>query len=127
MSDEKKMLVVYIAGPFRAANAWEIEKNIRRAEELSLQVWLSNPRMAAICPHTNNRFFSGIEPVQIWLEGDLEILRRCDALLTTDDWMNSQGARAEVLEAVSLRIPVFHSIVDLQRHNILVNREAELP
>lgn len=29
------MLVVYIAGPFRAASSWDRERNIRRAEEVA--------------------------------------------------------------------------------------------
>lgn len=28
------MKVIYVAGPFRAPNSWEIEQNIRRAEAL---------------------------------------------------------------------------------------------
>jgi len=33
------MRVVYIAGPYRAPNAWEIEENIRRAERIALHIW----------------------------------------------------------------------------------------
>ena len=31
--------VVYVAGPFRGDSHWDIEQNIRRAEELSLEIW----------------------------------------------------------------------------------------
>lgn len=102
-----KMKVVYIAGPFRASNAWEIEQNIRRAEELALEVWRAG--FAAICPHTNTRFFQGAAPDEVWLEGDLEILSRCDAVLLTEDWENSKGAVLESEEAGDLEIPVFES------------------
>lgn len=101
------MKVVYIAGPFRGPNAWEIEQNIRQAETLALKVWLAGG--ACICPHANTRYFQGTGPDSIWLEGDLEILRRCDAVLTTADWARSSGARAEVELASSLNIPVFHA------------------
>ena len=100
--------VVYIAGPFRAASAWEIEQNIRRAETLALEVWRSG--IPAICPHTNTRFYQGAAPDEVWLEGDLEILRRCDALLLTEGWEDSTGTRGEVDEAHRKEITVFEEL-----------------
>lgn len=32
------MRIIYVAGPFRGSNAWEIEQNIRRAEAVGLAV-----------------------------------------------------------------------------------------
>jgi hypothetical protein len=100
--------VVYIAGPFRGPNAWEIEQNIRRAETLSLEVW----RMGAValCPHTNTRFFQGAADDAVWLEGDLVLLSRCDAILMTPDWERSTGARAEHAAAVELGMPILYSV-----------------
>lgn len=114
------MIVVYIAGPFRGPNSWEIECNIRRAEELALSAWRAG--FAVICPHTNTRFFQGAGPDAIWLEGDLEILRRCDAVLLTTDWQRSSGARAEVECANSNGIPVFETLADLQRELMGVSK-----
>jgi hypothetical protein len=101
------MKVVYVAGPFRGKDAWEIECNIRRAETLALEVWRLG--CAVICPHSNTRFFQGAAPDKVWLDGDLEILRRCDAIIMTEDWERSSGARAEREEAIRLRIPVFYN------------------
>ena len=108
---KKKGLVVYVAGPFRGPNAWAIEQNIRRAEELSLEVWKMG--VAAICPHTNTRFFQGAADDHVWLDGDLEILRRCDAVLLVPGWENSSGTRAEVAQARSQNQPVFETIGEL--------------
>lgn len=105
------MKVVYVAGKFRGPDAWAIETNIRAAETLSLEVWRLGA--AALCPHTNTRFFQGAAPDSVWLDGDLEMLARCDALLTVDNWKDSQGARAEVEHAKTLNIPVFHSLGEL--------------
>jgi hypothetical protein len=102
------MLVVYVAGPFRADNSWLIEQNIRRAEELSLKVWQND--MAAVCPHTNTRFFQGAADDDVWLKGDLEILERCDAVLLAPGWKDSRGTIAEVSRANDLKLPVFVSI-----------------
>lgn len=107
----RRMPVVYIAGPFRGPSAWDVESNIRRAETLALEVWRLGA--AAICPHTNTRFFQGAAPDEVWLKGDLEILRRCDAVLMTPDWEKSSGAQAERDDAEEHGISVFHSLDSL--------------
>ena len=106
------MKVVYVAGPFRGPNAWEIEQNIRRAEELSLAVWRMGA--AALCPHTNTRFFQGAADDAVWLDGDLELLRRCDAILMTPDWERSSGARAEEAFAREHGVTVFYGLMELR-------------
>ena len=102
------MKVVYVAGPFRGPSAWDIECNIRRAEALSLEVWRLGA--AALCPHTNTRFFQGAAPDEVWLQGDLALLLRCDAILMTPDWARSSGATAERDYAVANGIPVFETL-----------------
>lgn len=105
-------LVVYIAGPYRGKDSWEVEQNIRRAEELALGVWLMGA--AALCPHANTRFFQGAADDKIWLDGDLAMLARCDAILMTPDWPRSSGAMAELAFARSHAIPAFLSLKDLK-------------
>lgn len=109
------MKVVYVAGPYRGPNAWAIEQNIRRAEELSLRVWEMG--MAAVCPHANTRFFQGALPDEVWLEGDLAMLAKCDALLLTAKWQESTGAVAEREFALERGIPVFYTLRDLDCWN----------
>jgi len=106
------MTVVYIAGPFRAANSWEMEQNIRRAEEYALEVWRMGH--ACVCPHTNTRFFQGAADDSVWLEGDLEILRRCDVVLMVPGWERSSGARAERDEAYIRGLYVYHTLSELR-------------
>jgi indole-3-glycerol phosphate synthase len=106
------MKLVYVAGPFRAASAWGIEENIRRAERLALEVWRMGA--ACICPHTNTRHFQGAADDRVWLDGDLEILRRCDAMILVPDWQRSSGARAEVAEADKIGMPVFYGTDELR-------------
>ena len=110
------MKVVYLAGPFRAANSWEIEQNIRRAEALALEVWRAG--MACICPHANTRFYQGAAPDEVWLNGDLELVRRCDAVLLTQDWIRSTGARAEKAFAEQHDIPTFNTLTALIAWNL---------
>jgi len=109
------MQVVYIAGPFRAKNSWDMEQHIRRAEELALQVWRLGC-CAVICPHTNTRFFQGAADDAIWLEGDLELLRRSDVVLMVRNWQRSVGASKEYELAKQLGRPVFTRFSDLEKH-----------
>ena len=109
--------VVYVAGPFRGANAWEIEQNIRRAETLALEVWRLGA--ACICPHANTRFFQGAAPDDVWLEGDLELVRRSDALLLAPRWERSRGATGEVAVAQTHGIPIFYTLDTLAAWLIL--------
>lgn len=106
-------IVVYIAGPFRGKSAWDVENNIRRAEELALECWRAG--YAVICPHANTRFFDKAADDSVFLTGDLEIMDRCDVLLTTPDWERSAGALEEVRIALQNDRPkVVHSIEDLK-------------
>jgi hypothetical protein len=100
--------VVYIAGPFRASTPWGVEQNVRRAEMVALLVWEMGG--AALCPHTNTRFFDKALPDEIWLNGDLALLAKCDALMLTENWAQSTGARAERAFAEGRGIPVFETL-----------------
>ena len=106
------MRVVYVAGPFRGKDHYEIHKNICAAETLALEVWKTEN--AALCPHLNTAHFQDTLPDHIWLDGDLEMLLRCDALILTPDWERSKGAQAERQFAIEHNIPVFTNILDLQ-------------
>ena len=100
------MPVVYVAGPFRAPTPWLIEQNVRTAEAASLEIWKLGA--AALCPHTNTRFFQHSAPDEVWIEGTLELLRRCDALvLVGDRWRESTGTVKELELAHRLGLPVF--------------------
>jgi hypothetical protein len=97
--------VVYIAGPFRAPNAWQREKNIREAEELAFRV--AECGAMPLCPHTNTRHFDGTLDDAFWLAGTLALLSKCDAAVFTKRWEESSGAKAEMIFAVDHGIQVF--------------------
>lgn len=105
------MKVVFVCGKFRGANAWDVENNIRRAEELGFAV--AELGAMPMIPHTNTRFFNGTLTDEFWLAGTTELLKRCDALITVPNYPDSEGARAEIRYALDHDIPVFHSLVRL--------------
>ncbi len=107
------MKLIFIAGPFRGTTAWDVECNIRQAELLAFDVArigsLVRPGCMFLCPHTNSRFFDGTLTGKFWLDGTMELLKRCDAAVFTKDWRRSEGAVTEHEYCVDHEIPTFHA------------------
>lgn len=95
--------LIYVAGPFRGANSWEMECNIRMAERVSLAVWAAGA--VAICPHTNTRFFQGRLPDQTFIDGTLAMMLGCDGMLVLPEWERSSGTCGEILVARAVGMP----------------------
>jgi nucleoside 2-deoxyribosyltransferase len=114
------MAVVYVAGPFRCPSqhvpgqqdAWGIQENVMRAMRLALEVWRLGA--AAVCPHANTMFFQNAAPDDVWLDGDLAMLAKCDAVLMTPDYERSSGARAELAFALARNMRVFYDLGELK-------------
>lgn len=105
------MRVVYIAAPFRAETPWQQEQNVRRAEEAALELWKKG--YACICPHAMTRFYQGECPDKVWLDGTLEIMKRCDLVYCLSGWEKSHGASVEWEKAGEWNIPVLYSIDEM--------------
>jgi len=105
------MRIVYIAGKYRGENSWEVEQNIRVAETQALRI--AGLGMMPLCPHSMTRYFDGTLTAEFWLEGTLELLRRCDAVYLCPGWENSSGSVSERSEAVRLYTPVFEDLKEL--------------
>lgn len=99
--------LVYIAGPYTAPDGWEIERNVRRAEEMAYEV----ARLGAmpVCPHTNLRYMAD-DLASFLYPATLEMMRRCDAVLFVEGWEKSKGARGEEVEAEKRSMPRFYSV-----------------
>lgn len=110
------MPVCYIAGPYRAKpdphDHWVQECNIRKAEGVAHRVWQIG--CAAVTPHLNTAHFQGSLPDSVWLDGDLAILAKCDAVVMVDGWEESMGATIEQQFALDRGIPVFYSLAELE-------------
>lgn len=101
------MKIVYVAGPYRGKTAWQVAQNIRAAEEIGYLVAQSGAM--PLIPHANTAHFDGEFDDKFWLDGTMELLRRCDAVMLHPKWMHSKGASAECSEAQKLNLPVFRS------------------
>lgn len=87
------MKIVFISGPYRAPTPWQIQANIRRAAEVALHYWKQG--YAVICPHMNTALFDGEANDNVWLDGAIEIMLRCDLIVMMPGWECSDGARDE--------------------------------
>lgn len=121
------MKLIYIAGPFRGANAWEVTQNVNRAEYIADGVFQLGA--FAVIPHTMTKNFDGTKDDQFWLEGTMALMLRCDAVLAVppyprEDWSRSEGTKSEVRAARNAGIPVFHDIEDVAEWLEGQNHEA---
>jgi hypothetical protein len=88
------MKIIYIAGPFRANTNWLIQKNVRRSEEKTLEIWKSGN--VPVTPHLLGKNFYGELHEGKVLQGLLKLLKRCDGMLLLPGWKDSNGTMAEV-------------------------------
>lgn len=101
------MKIVYVAGKYLGETHQKTRLNIDVARNEAEFVWSRG--CVAICPHLNSAWMSGICDEKLFYDGYLELVTRCDALLTCWNWNISKGAMLEVALAEKLGIPVFHS------------------
>lgn len=102
------MRVIYTAGPYRSDTTWGVVQNIRKAEQAAIKLWQEG--WACICPHLNSQLFDkgGICPPDVFLEGGLEILKRCDAIYMMSEYLDSEGAMKELELAQKLNLEIIY-------------------
>lgn len=112
MPENDRMKLIYVAGPYRAPSEWELVANIRRAEDIAIELWQIG--LAVICPHKNTAFFGGATDDEVWLAGDREMIRRSDAVYAMERWEQSSGSRTEIELARQLGIPIFGTLEEVK-------------
>lgn len=102
------MRLLYISGPYRSDKGVNgIAQNIQKAREIARRLWLCG--YAVICPHLNTGLMDGPDiPDQVWLEGDFEMVKRCDGIVMMYGWEHSEGATAEHGVAQSNGLKIFY-------------------
>ncbi|MBA4420283.1 MAG: hypothetical protein C0391_03975 [Anaerolinea sp.] len=103
-------MLIYLAGPIRPYNNRTMRENVDAAKEIALELWQKG--FAVICPHANTDLPTELADKlcneKIWLDGDLEMLGRCDALVVLPGWEWSKGTQGEIEFAKAKWIPVFY-------------------
>lgn len=100
------MKIAYVSGPYTHKTEWGTRKNIEAAADIAAQLW--DMGFGVICPHTNTAFFGGAATYHQFMEADLIILERCDLVVMTPNWQDSNGARMEHAHALEKEVPVYY-------------------
>ena len=113
----------YVAGPYRSKKGEHaVLTNIRNAEAIAIELWKMG--FPCLTPHLNTRLFGGVvESDQVWLDGDLIMLIRCDFVVLIAGWENSSGTCTEIEEAMKYDIPVYTSLVAFQNRTPLKEKQ----
>lgn len=102
-------MIIYLATPIRPKNGKTVTENINTAKKFALRLWKNG--YTVICPAANSDLPITLAEKEVeedrWLKGDLEILERCDALVLTPGWRNSEGVRGEIAHANKKGIPIY--------------------
>ena len=120
-------MLIYVSGKYSGKDKQEISENIRAARRVAILLWEQGH--AVICPHLNTAHFE--EDCQAsydqYIQGDLQMIARCDAMAMVDGWEESKGANIEKEYAESLGIPVYVGdfIPELHPTEILCPNQAK--
>lgn len=107
---------IYVAGPYSAPTERERVENTARAMDAGLALYKlgHSPYVPHLSHWLDIRARQTSVPMswEDWMEWDEEWLKSCDALLYL---ASSPGADREHDQAVSLGIPIYHSIVSVPK------------
>ena len=111
--------MLYIAGKYRSNSTDGVKENIRVARAYAEKYWKLG--YAVICPHTNSGLMESDVPEQLFMEGDLEIIKRCDVIVMLPGWIESAGSRAEHELAIQCKLHIIYEFTAEQADFIVVS------
>lgn len=107
----RRMKLIYVSGKYTGTPE-QVLANIRVSELASLK--LLNLDWAVLTPHKNTSGYEKFEKqfpnldYNFFMDIDVEMLRRCDAIFMLENWVDSRGAKIELDFAIENNIPVFY-------------------
>ncbi len=104
-------MIVYIAGPYRAATESQVYENIQDARDVGIE--LARKGIMFFCPHTHTAFMGGVAPDSFFLEMGIEFLKKCGAILMIGEWRSSAGACDEHDCATLLGMKIYYDIEEV--------------
>lgn len=125
-NSSKRHLVVYISGPLSAPTNDGWFSNTMKARSACRELWILG--VTPICPHLNTFLMESVISHEEFMLGDLELVKRSDAVYMIGSWLKSKGAMQEREFAEFHNIPIFQTMTALRwwvREQPLDNTEEE--
>lgn len=96
-------MIVYISGKYSG----NTKENIQAARKVAIELWSKG--FTALCPHLNTAEFEDecTATYEDYINGDIELLSVCGAVLMLPDWRGSEGAGKEYDYAMKNGIPIY--------------------
>ncbi len=113
----KRKIIIYISGAYMGNDGGRsINKNILLAREYAIKLWELG--YTVICPHLNTQFFERDCNCkqEDFVEGDCEIVKRCNSLFVLSNYIDSKGAQKEIKVAKENNLPIFYKIEDIEKY-----------
>lgn len=116
-------MIIYLAGPLTQINNKSVQDNVSSAKAIALELWKLG--YTVISPHANCDLPMALAQEELepsyWLNKDLEIISRCDALVVLPDWELSLGTNAEINYAKERDIPItfYPELPEISRTELL--------
>lgn len=100
--------IIYVCGPYRGKTDYEQIDNIYHAQRVALRLWELG--WVVFCPHLNTANFNWYSnlPDDVWLNGGLKLLGRCDCMIMLKGWEQSKGANAELELAIEKGLEIYY-------------------
>lgn len=101
------MKLLYIAGRYRGISDEQVQLNIETAKYFGMLA--IEKGWYPVIPHMNTAHMEAITCAgdSFFIEGTLELMERCDAVLMIPGWEPSVGASGERKRAMDLGMPVY--------------------
>lgn len=111
VANTKRKILVYVAGPFNADTKQGRDDNCKKASGVGAQV--VNLGGFPVVPHNNTKDYYGMRGEDFFLDGCIELVLRCDAVIMVPGWKDSLGAQLEAQKAAEAGMPVFKTLEGL--------------
>ncbi len=101
--------LIYVAGPYRAATREGVELNIQSAKAVAREMIIKG--WYPVTPHMNTAHMEHIVDAddKFYLDGTLELMSKCAAVVLCAGWQRSEGTLAEIQEAKNIGLPIFYT------------------
>ena len=108
--------IIYVSGKYSASTSEQIQENILTARSYAILIWEKG--YTALCPHLNTLNFEEHSSLEYddYIEGDLELISRCNGVFMLPDWIDSKGANIEREYATNIGLPVFYDLDVLEEY-----------